>query len=137
MNLRRARKDTSVAPLPLIALIDVVLFMLMYFIIAGTLAPAEGELPATLSAEKRGAGSGGEFSSQVLRVSARGAGASFTLGSRVVQDQASLTAILRELPKEPGVVVRVDDDVLVQWAAAALQAARDAGFTRVSYVAGK
>jgi hypothetical protein len=55
----------------------------------------------------------------------------------VVQDQASLTAILRELPKEPGVVVRVDEDELVQWAAAALQAARDAGFTRVSYVAGK
>lgn len=137
MNFRKYRKPVHFMPLPLVAMIDLVLFMLMYFIMAGTLAPAEGELPATLSAEKRGAGRGSELSSQVLKVSRRGAGARYTLGSRGVDDQVALTALLRELPKEPGVVVRVDDDVPVEFAAAALQAARSAGFSRVSYVAGK
>lgn len=137
MNFRKKRRTADIMPLPLVALIDVVLFMLMYFIMAGTLAPAEGELPATLSAEKRGSGRGSELASQVLRVSRRGSGAKFALGSRAVEDQAALTALLRELPKEPGVVVRVDDDVPVEFAAAALQAARSAGFSRVSYVAGK
>ncbi len=137
MNFRRNRKPVHFMPLPLVAMIDLVLFMLMYFIMAGTLAPAEGELPATLSAEKRGSGRGSELASQVLRVSRRNTGAKYALGSRTVEDQAALTALLRELPKEPGIVVRVDDDVPVEFAAAALQAARSAGFTRVSYVAGK
>jgi biopolymer transport protein ExbD len=134
VNFRRKTKPSNLIRLPMAALIDVVLFMLMYFIMAGTLAPAEGELPATLSAEKRGSGRGSELASQVLRVTRRGQGATFALGSRSVETHEALVALLRDLPKEPGVIIRVDDDVQVEFAAGALQAARAAGFTKVSYV---
>ena len=45
----------------------------------------------------------------------------------------ALRDAIRSLPKEPGVVVRVADDVTVEGAASALQACRDAGFTRIAY----
>jgi biopolymer transport protein ExbD len=138
MNFRRSRKELQLIRMPLAALIDVVLFMLMYFIMAGTLLPAEGELPAALSAERAGAGRGSAFSSQVVRVEQNASGqAVFRLGARVIADRRELVEVLRALPKEPGVVVQAADSVEVQHAQAALQAARDAGFMRVSYVAGK
>jgi hypothetical protein len=46
----------------------------------------------------------------------------------------ALTGVLRQLPKEAGVVVRVRGDAPVAAAAAAQQACKDAGFTRISYV---
>lgn len=138
MNFKR-RKDTGtdVIRLPLAALIDVVFFLLLYFIMAGTLTAAEGELPMTLSTGKRAAGSGSDYSTQVLFVQLEGGKPRFRLGTRVIGTQEELTEVLSKLPKEPGIVVRAQDEAPVQWTAAALQAARDAGFTRVSYVAGK
>ena len=46
------------------------------------------------------------------------------------------TALVRALPKAPGIVVRVADDVPVEGAAAALQGCRDAGFERIAYQPG-
>jgi len=50
-----------------------------------------------------------------------------------VTEQGALRALLERLPKEPGIVLRANDDVPVDAAAMALQAVRDAGFSRVSY----
>ena len=135
----KSRKDTGtdVIRLPLAALIDVVFFLLLYFIMAGTLTAAEGELPMTLSTGKRAAGSGSDYSTQVLFVQVEDGKPRFRLGTRVILTQEELTEVLTKLPKEPGIVVRAADEAPVQWTAAALQAARDAGFARVSYVAGK
>jgi len=134
---RRKESSTDIIRLPLAALIDVVFFLLLYFIMAGTLAAAEGELPMTLSTGKRAAGSGSDYSTQVLFVQIENSKPVFRLGTRVINTQEQLTAVLSQLPKEPGIVVRAQDEVPVQWTAAALQSARDAGFARVSYVAGK
>jgi biopolymer transport protein ExbD len=138
VNFQR-RKDTGtgIIRLPIAALIDVVFFLLLYFIMAGTLATAEGELPMTLSTNKRAAGSGSDYSTQVLFVQSKEGKPVYQLGTRVIASQEELTSILAKLPKEPGIVVRAADEAPVQWTAAALQAARDAGFARVSYVAGK
>jgi hypothetical protein len=70
----------------------------------------------------------------VVRVELRGGKPAFVLGSRVFPDKASLTRVLMALPKEGGVFVRVTDAVAVEATAAALQACKDAGFTKVSYV---
>ena len=138
MNFTRRRtQGTDIIRLPLAALIDVVFFLLLYFIMAGTLAAAEGELPMTLSTGKRAAGSGSDYSTQVLHVQSEGGKAVYQLGTRIIHNQKELTDLLAKLPKEPGIVVRAADEAPVQWTAAALQAARDAGFERVSYVAGK
>ncbi len=138
MNFSRRRvSDTGIIRLPLAALIDVVFFLLLYFIMAGTLTAAEGELPMTLSTGKRAAGSGSDYSTQVLTVQVDGGKPVYRLGTRSIGTQEELTVLLTKLPKEPGIVVRAADEAPVQWTAAALQAARDAGFARVSYVAGK
>jgi biopolymer transport protein ExbD len=123
--------------LPLVALIDVVLFLLLYFMIAGTLAGDESLLASSLKTDKRGAGRGSDLQAQILFVEAGSQGAQFRLGDRVVTDKAGLASILRLLPRENGIVVKVAPQVAVEGAAAALQACKDAGFQRVSYVPGR
>lgn len=123
--------------LPLVALIDVVLFLLLYFMIAGTATGDESELPSALKTDKQGAGRGSDLQSQVLYVEGAGAQTHFRIGERVMADKAALAPILRQLPKESGIRVRVAPTAAVAGAAAALQACRDAGFTKVSYVPGK
>jgi biopolymer transport protein ExbD len=119
--------------LPLVALIDVVMFLLFYFIIAGSLAPEEKDLSATLGKDaSRGAGS---LQAQVLRVGAGASGgAQFQIGSRSVKETRTLERLLAQLPKGPGILIRVSDRAPVQAAADAVQAARDAGFDRITYL---
>lgn len=125
--------------LPLVALIDVVLFMLLYFLVAGTLASPESQLSSAITADRAGGGKGSALTAQILRIDRTAGGdslsARFTIGGRTVTDRDSLREVLRSLPKEPGVVVRVADDVAVSAAATAIQIAKDVGFTKVSYVA--
>lgn len=137
MRIRSSRtiEGPSRYKLSLIALIDVVLFLLLYFMIAGTLAPEEKELPSTLRAD-RGSGSRQEdLQPQIITVAlGANAMAEYRLGARVVNDKDELSNILRALPKEGGVFVRTSGKVRVDAAAAALQACRDAGFVRITYV---
>jgi len=121
--------------LPLIALIDVVLFLLLYFIIAGTLALPESELSSALKSDKAGGGKGADLTPQVLFVEPGTSGAPiFRLGQRLLADRASLTAVIKELPKEGGIFVKVSGAVPVEAGASALQACKDAGFVRITYV---
>jgi len=122
--------------LPLIALIDVVLFLLLYFMIAGTMAGEESLLASSLRTDKPGKGHGSDLQSQILYVEQAGAAARFRLGDRSVQDRPGLAVLLKQLPKESGIIVKVSPQVRVEAAAAALQACKDAGFQKVSYVPG-
>lgn len=136
------REDRRFQPekvrLPLVALIDVVFFLLIYFVIAGTMAGEEAQLAAALRADKQGAGKGSDLSPQLLFVEPGATGkARFRIGERQTEDRLSLTAILKQLPRENGVIMRVASGVTVEAAAAALQATRDAGFVKVSYVPAK
>ncbi|QOJ01426.1 MAG: hypothetical protein HRU70_13385 [Phycisphaeraceae bacterium] len=135
MTIRRSRRgDLSVPRMPLVALIDVVLFILLYFIMAGNLAPIEHNLSAALKTDG-GSGRSSDLTPQIVSVEGSGAdGVVFRLGGRVVRDQAGLVAVLGELPRAAGVVVRVSDAAPSWGAAAAVQACKDAGFTKVSYV---
>jgi biopolymer transport protein ExbD len=123
--------------LPLVALIDVVLFLLLYFVMAGTLAPEEMELPSALRTDRQGAGPGADLQPQILYVESSGGRTRYRLGERAVADRPALESLLKQLPRETGVTVRVAPDVEVQAAATALQACRNAGFEKVSYVAQK
>jgi biopolymer transport protein ExbD len=120
--------------LPLIALIDVILFLLMYFLLAGSLEGEERELASRIAAAGGSADASG-FAPQVVEVALRDGRATFTIGARPPAGLASLADAVRGLPKEPGITVRVAGDVSVQDAAAALQACRDAGFGRIAYQA--
>lgn len=139
MHFRRSRKHhTEAMPrLPLTAFIDVVLFLLLYFMLAGNLAMAESELSSALKTEKAAGSKAADLTPQVVEVRLAGGRAVFQLGERVMTERAALTDVLRRLPKGGGVFVKVSGQAPVSAAAAALQACWDAGFGKVSYVPGK
>lgn len=137
MRLHASRTSEGPAryKLSLIALIDVVLFLLLYFMIAGTLAPEEKELPSTLRADRGSGGRQEDLAPQIVSVQLGSDGKlEYRIGARAATDKNALAAILRVLPKEGGVFVRTSGQVRVEAAAAALQACRDAGFVRITYV---
>jgi biopolymer transport protein ExbD len=123
--------------LPLVALIDVILFLLIYFVMAGTLAGEEAQLAAALKTDKKGSGAGSDLAPQVVYVDVVAGVPKFRLGDRIFPDRASLSPVLAQLPKGNGIVVRVGGAAPVEAAASALQACKDAGFQKVSYVPGK
>lgn len=133
MSWIKPKRGMTVMRLPLVALIDVVLFVLMFFVASSDLTQDESELPSALRGDAAGAGRSSMLP-QVISVESAGASAVYKVGERVFADRDTLTLLLKQLPKDNGVFVRVRGDVLVEAAAAALQAARDAGFTRISYV---
>ena len=124
--------------LPLVALIDVVLFLLLYFMIAANFATEEAELASALQTDRRGgAGAAGALLPQVVRIEPGASGrAVYKLGDRVMEGKAALAEVLRQLPKEGGVFLRVDGGVTAEAVAAGLQACKDAGFSKISYVPG-
>jgi biopolymer transport protein ExbD len=122
--------------LPLVAMVDVVLFLLLYFLIVGTLAGEEGLLPSAVTAERPQSTRAADLQPQVVYVEGDGSSVAFRIGERIARDRAGLTEILQQLPREGGVVVRVAAQARVEHAAAALQACADAGFRNVSYVPG-
>lgn len=125
--------DEPIPKLSLIAFIDVILFILLYFMMAGNLSPPEAELASALQTAK-GESAAQDLAPQVVQVDIADSRAVFTVGERVFTDRASLTAVLRQLNKEAGVFVKVASRAPVGAAAAAVQACRDAGFAKVSYV---
>lgn len=131
----KRRGELRVMRLPLVALIDVVLFVLLFFVASSDLTVDESELPSALRGEASGKGQSAVLP-QIVSVELSGESTVFRMNDRTFASRDALAAVLRQLPKENGVFVRVRGDVRVEGAAAALQAARDAGFTRISYVPG-
>jgi len=138
-----AKIHPSIIRLPLTAFIDVVLFILIYFLIAGSLAPEEAELASGLRVEKKALSATGaadtssvaDLTPQVVSLEPGPTGTViFRMGARVMRDRRELEGLLRALPKTQGVIIKVPTTVTVDAAAAAMQAAHDAGFTRISYV---
>ena len=94
-------------------------------------------LASTLKAESRPGGAGASSNaliSQMLSVEPAEAGSwVYVLGQRRIRTRAELVEVLKALPKEGGLVVKASPLVPIAAAAAALQSARDSGFTKVSY----
>ncbi len=135
-SARHQGPDDRGASLPMTSLIDVVFLLLIFFMVTTTLAPSESQLSSTLKTERKEGGSAADFQPQVVNVEPGGEGrAQFRIGERIVTSGDALRDILAQLPKEAGVFVRVMDDVRVGDVADAIQASKDAGFTKVSYVA--
>jgi biopolymer transport protein ExbD len=136
--MKRRRGHDRLRPeslrLPLIALIDVVLFLLMYFLLAGSLAEEERELATTI--QLPGAGGGDPFSldPQIIEVQLEGGNPVYRMGGQAMHDRASLRDNLKALPREPGVIIRVAADVPIAAAATAIQVARDVGFEKITFV---
>lgn len=138
MKLARPSRadDGSIGSLPLTSLIDVVFLLLIFFLVTTSMAPPESELASAIQSERAGAGAAADLQPQVLRVEVEGDSVVYRMGERAMHGRDELAALLRELPRASGVIVRVSNRAPVEAAATALQCCKDAGFDRVSYVPG-
>ena len=129
------RRSLDQVPLNLASMIDVTFLLLIYFMVSTVLAPDERTLETAIKREQEGASPDDrDFRPQRVRVLRDAEGPLWRLGGRVIRDRAELGRVMTDLPTEAGMVVEVEGGVPVEIAVAALQAARDAGFTEVSYV---
>jgi biopolymer transport protein ExbD len=126
-------RDRKLGALPLISLIDVVFLLLVYFLVTSDFSQQERRLPSAVQTEGGGVRSV-RLQPQIVEIAVDGEGVRFTIGQVMVRDKGSLTGVLERLPREPGVAVRATPDAPVSAIASALQAARDAGFEKRSYV---
>ncbi len=135
MTIKRTKRtELDIPRLPLVALIDVVLFLLIYFIMVGNLAPVEQNLETALRTDRKASGDSSNLVPQIVSVDAAAGKATYQIGERVIADKGTLASVLGGLNKDAGVVVRVSGRAPVWAAAAAVQACKDAGFLKVSYV---
>jgi len=73
--------DLAEMRLPLIALIDVILFLLMYFLLAGSLESEERELASALGSGTSVSGDSGGFTPQAIEVTVQGGTTVFRMGT--------------------------------------------------------
>jgi biopolymer transport protein ExbD len=129
------RRSLDQVPLNLASMIDVTFLLLIYFMVSTVLAPDERTLETAIKREQEGASRDDrDFRPQRVRVLRDAEGPLWRLGQRTIRERAELERVMADLPTEAGMVVEVEGGVPVEIAVAALQAARDAGFTEVSYV---
>jgi len=131
--VKHSKGNSELPDLPMTSLIDVVFLLLVFFIVTVNFL-REQELWSALQAEQRASGQDADLRPQIVLVQNKDGAPAFVIGDRVFRDKQSLTDLLVRLPKEGGVFVKVSGDVPVQAAAAALQATKDAGFIKVTYV---
>lgn len=118
--------------LPMTSMIDVVFLLLIFFMVTASFSADEDRLSSVIGTQ--GAGAAAALQPQIVRVRDVDGVTQFEIGSHRLRTVRSLENLLRALPKEQGVVFRVEDGVPIEDAAAALQAALDAGYLKRSYV---
>ena len=127
-------KKSSHAALNLSSMIDVTFLLLIYFIITTVIATPEDALIPALKAEKSSTVSQDNFEPQIIHVDTVNSVPMYQLGDRSFSTREQLAIVLEKLPKEPGVIFRVGNNLSVGFAIAAIQEARNAGFEKVTYV---
>ncbi|MDP7006520.1 MAG: biopolymer transporter ExbD [Phycisphaerales bacterium] len=116
------------------SMIDVTFLLLIYFIVTTVLNPPEDQLTPALKVEQGVSSNQSDLDPQIVTVTTIRSVPVYKIGEQVLQDRIQLAALLAKLPHDPGLIVRVDDTIRVEFAIAAVQEARNAGFDRVTYV---
>lgn len=129
------RRGARLGALPLTSMIDVVFLLLIFFLVTADFAQQEHKLPSALQTEGGGVRSS-DLQPQIVRISLDDGQPVYTIGQVRSSDRASLETVLKQLPRDAGVAIKAELDVPIQSIATALQAARNAGFSRRSYVPG-
>ncbi|MDG2201106.1 MAG: biopolymer transporter ExbD [Phycisphaerales bacterium] len=121
--------------LNLASMIDVTFLLLVYFIVSTVMARPEDQLTSSIQTrDSETSGAEVDYQPQVIEVVQLKGRSTYIIGDRMLHDLPSLTRVLEDLPKEIGVFVRVSPGIPVEFALAAVQSARDAGFQQVTYV---
>lgn len=132
---RANRRRNQRLALNMSSMIDCTFLLLAYFLLTVVIIQPEDQLSPNLRADRSAAsGAASDFQPQIVDVQLLEAGPVYRLGEREFRDRDSLTAALTDLPKDAGLFVRVHAGPTVGFAAAAMQAGRDSGFDKVTYV---
>ena len=116
-------------------MIDCTFLLLAYFLLTMVVLDPEDQLAPNLHADRTSAaGAASDFQPQIVDVLVVNAEPTYMVGDRAFSDKASLRSALEGLAKDAGLFVRVHAGPSVGFAAAAMQAGRDAGFDQVTYV---
>jgi biopolymer transport protein ExbD len=132
----RSGKHSGSSELNMTPMIDCVFLLLIFFMTTASFIRPERELNPAIKVQKASAKAASDLQPAVIDV-VMGSGGKFVfkLGGREIQTQQELTQVLRQFDnKVQGAFVRVSDDAIFDLPAAAIQAAKDAGFPFVSYV---
>jgi biopolymer transport protein ExbD len=128
------RKSVNHGALNLSSMIDVTFLLLIYFIVTTVIATPEDALSPSLKSEKSSRVNRDNFEPQIIQVTSIENQPIYQMGDRSFVDREQLFVLLEKLPKQPGLIFRVNDNVSVGFAIAAIQEARNAGFEKVTYV---
>ena len=136
MNFSQSSKRRSLnrTALNLSSMIDVTFLLLIYFIVTTVFTPPEDVLSPALKVEEGASSQEQDFEPQIVTVVLRDSKPAYILGEQVIRDRLQFAELINKLPREPGIIIRVQDDVPVGFAVAAIQESRNAGFERVTYV---
>lgn len=134
---REVRAIESIPRLSLVAFIDIVLFLLLYLMLAGTLTPPESRIATGVERVSSSAAKSPQLAPIRLHVDRVGERVTYRIGQRDVDSRDAVVLALNQVPKDGGVIVSAGEATVVSDVASCLQAAKDAGFTRVSYAPGK
>lgn len=135
VKAKKNRRRNSRLTLNMASMIDCTFLLLAYFLLTMVVLEPEDQLSPNLHADKTAAaGAISDFQPQIVDVVVLDSGPMYLLGERAFQDKASLRSALKELATDAGLFVRVHPGPTVGFAAAAMQAGRDAGFAEITYV---
>lgn len=134
MRFTQHRDEDGQGRLPMTSMIDVVFLLLIYFMVTASFSTPENDLASGLRAQQEGSGQAADLQPQILSVVLEDGSVVYRLGDRALTARDRLVELLSRLNKDAGVFVRVSGEVPVEAAAVALQACKDAGITRVTYV---
>jgi biopolymer transport protein ExbD len=115
-------------------MIDVTFLLLIYFIVTTVFTPPESSLSPALKLEEGIPSQEQDFEPQIVNVQLQNGIPVYLLGGQVMFSRIDFTSVISKLPIDPGLIIRVHDDVPVGFAITAVQEARNVGFERVTYV---
>jgi biopolymer transport protein ExbD len=122
--------------LPMTSMIDVVFLLLIFFMTTSGFIETERNLDSAIDVRNRSAReTQSNLEPAIIEIVESGGRHVFKVGAREMTSEAELEALLVQFPdKLQGAFVRVSDGAPFRMAAAAIQSAKSAGFTVVTYV---
>ncbi len=128
------RRGLNRTALNLSSMIDVTFLLLIYFIVTTVFTAPEDSLSPALRVEEGVATQTQDFEPQIVTVAMQESQPAYLIGTRIIRGREQFADIISKLPVEPGIIIRVEDDVPLGFAITALQEARNVGFKKVTYV---
>lgn len=121
--------------LHLTSMIDIIFLLLIFFIVNTQFILPESHLDPNIQTQNDSdAASAADFTPQVLTVESLDGHPAYRLGSRIVRERAQLVTMLKTLPKELGIFVKIGDAIPIEFTVSAIQSCHDAGFEKITYV---